>query len=185
MLPETLSHLKQHGFLRGEEQVDRAELAEACMAILTRQTVSTAAEIQEKALIVPELRHQLFGQAQSEDVEAELDAILAPLTGPKGHVQDKLENGFVLCSAQVSRKLSNNGGAEITIKRNGRFVTSVAELIEEHYWKPGYERLIAGMKALNNRFELGIRRQPALASRRQPMVAQTHDQLAIEMPRQS
>lgn len=183
MLPETKSQLQQHGFLRGEEQVDRDELANACVKLF--QAVDRTEEIQLKALIVPEIRHRIFGQAENEEVEAELDGILAPLTGPKGHVQAKLENGYVLCSASVSRKLSNNGGAEITIKRNGRFITSVTDLIEEHYWKPGYERLIAGMKSLNDRFDLGIRRQPALASRKAPMINQTHDQLAIEMPRQS
>jgi hypothetical protein len=182
MLPETVELLRSRGFLRGEDQVDRDALAVACLGLLTERPVQMKDEIQERAQIVPDLRFKLFGDA-GEEVERELNAILGPLTGPKGHVQTKLENGYVLCSAPVSRKLSNNGEGTITLTRQGRFVTTSSDLIEEFFWQPAYERIMATVNGLNARFELGIRRQPQLAARKQPMVGKVHEQLAIEMPR--
>jgi len=184
MLTETYNHLKDHGYARGEEQVDRAKLADACRDLLLEQPVATAedTEIQDKGLIVSELRFRLLGEAGSEDVERELDAILGPLTGPSGAVQAKLENGYVLCSAPVTRKLSNNGEGTITLKRAARFVTENADLIERYYWLPAQARIMQAVAGLNHRFELSIRRRPELAVRKPVLVGNVHMQFQLEMP---
>jgi hypothetical protein len=188
MLPETLAHLKEHNFLRGDHP-DRDGLADGCLGLLLERPVETADEdeIQAKALIVPELRYRLLGAGVNEDVERELEMLLGPLVSlkPEAKVQDKLENGFVLCAKSVTRKLGNNGEGTITINRKGRFVTSVPELIEQYFWLPQYERLTRDAEGLNKRLELGTRRQPALNARRQPMISQAHEKLQLELPLQT
>jgi hypothetical protein len=184
MLPETVELLRSRGFLRGEETADRSKIAVACHALVfERPFEATEQEIQEKALLVPDFRFRLFGDVDGE-VEAELNGILGPLTGPKGPVQFLMENGYVLCSAPVERQLSNGDGGTITITRQGRFVTMNPDLIVRYFWQPAHERIITTVKGLNERFEIGIKRQPALAAQKPAMIGKTYDWLALEMPRQ-
>jgi hypothetical protein len=184
MLAETLAHLKEHDFARGEEQADRDKIADACLELLLRQPVERQDQIQERALIVSEIRYRVLGQAENEEVEHELDGIVAPLTGPTGLVQDKLDSGLVLCSATVTRRLSNNGEGDITLKRPGRFVTGVDDLVEEYYILPAQDRMLASARRFKGRFELSITRRPALASHYQGQIAKAYEQLAIELPRE-
>jgi hypothetical protein len=183
MLEATLQHLKEHGYVRGEEQVDRAGLAGACATRLLTDPVTTdnLDEVQEKALLATELRYQLLGAGANEEVEAELDDVIATLTGPRGQVQDRLENGYVLCSAQVVRKLSNNGEGVITLKRTGRFVTGNPDLIERFFWQPAHDRLLAAAKGLKGRIELSVRRQPELVARSTPALGRAQEQLVVEL----
>lgn len=183
MLPETLSHLREHGYVRGD-QADRAKLAEGCRDLLIGKPVGSAdeAEIQEKALIVAELRYTLLGEAENEDVERDLDLLITPLVGAGGIVQKSLENGYVLCAAQVTRKLSHNGDGMITIKRRGRFVSDNPDAIELYFWQPAMARLSSGMETVKGRLELGTRRQPALATRQQPAIAKMHEKMQLELP---
>ena len=183
MLPETLNHLREHGFVRGD-QADRAQLADRCRELLLAKPVGSAdeAEIQEKAIIVAELRYSLLGEAANEDVERELDLLITPLVGGNGLVQKGLENGYVLCAAQVTRKLGNNGDGTITIKRRGRFVSSDPAAIEQYFWAPAMQRLSSAMETVKSRLELGTRRQPELAARQQPTIAKAHEQMTLELP---
>jgi hypothetical protein len=183
MLPETLSHLREHGLVRGD-QADRVVIAERCRDELLKKPVADddQAEIQEKALIVPELRYTLLGEAEDEEVERELDLLVTPLVGGNGLVQKHLENGFVLCAAPVTRKLTHNGEGSITVKRRGRFVTENPDLIERYFWTPAAERLSAAMEAVKNRLELASQRQPLLMARQQPLILKMHERLALELP---
>src|SRR5262245_34349826 len=184
MLPETLSHLQEHDFVRGDQQADRDKICQACLDLLVGQPVERHDQIQELALIVPEIRYRVLGSASAE-VEHELDGLVAPATGPTGCVQEKLDSGLVLCTATVTRRLSNNyGGGEIMIKRPGRFVTASADLIDEYYLQPAQERLVQTAKRYRGRFELSIERRPELAARYQPQIAKAYDQLALELPRE-
>jgi hypothetical protein len=183
MLPETLSQLREHGLVRGD-QADRVEIADRCREQLLAKPVAAAeeAEIQEKALIVAEMRYTLLGEAANEDVERELDLLITPLVGGNGLVQKSLENGYVLCAAQVTRKLSRNGEGSITIKRRGRFVTENPDLIEQYFWTPAAARLSSAMETVKDRLELASRRQPLLTARQQPLILKMHEQIALELP---
>ena len=106
MLPETIEVLREHGYLRGD-QTDTDKLAGSLRDLLTAKPVGSnnLEEIQEKAIIISELRYQIFGAAADEEVEQDLDSLLQRLLGGTGRVQDALENGYVLCAASVTRKL--------------------------------------------------------------------------------
>lgn len=184
MLPETLEVLREHGFLRGD-QTDTDKLADSLCGLLTAKPVGSnnLEEIQEKAIIVSELRYQLFGAAADDDVEEDLDGLLQRLLGGTGRVQDALENGYVLCAASVTRKLSQNGGEEtIPIKRRGRFVTDNAEVIEQYFLSPQSVRVRKAAAGLHHKLELSIRRQPQLTGRRREIVAATHEGVQLELP---
>jgi hypothetical protein len=185
MLPQTITHLREHGYARGEERVDRAGLATACAALLLEQPVAAAGEIQERALIVPEIRFRLLGAVDGEDVESELDLLVGQLTSSDGPVQHKLEDGVVLCSAQVTRKLSNNGETTVTLRRAGRFVTSSPDLVADYFVAPAVERLVRQGQTLKARLELGVRRVPELEGRELAIVTKAHEQLAIALPREA
>jgi hypothetical protein len=184
MLPETITHLRDRGYLKlkgSEDVVDRTALAERCLRELSVNPVSEREQIQENALLVSELRGKLFGRVPNEDVQAELDGLISPLTGPGGMVQHALDDGLVLCTATVTRTFENDEGS-ITIKKPGRFITANAELVFDFFWMPGRNRLINTAASLNDRIALGIKRVPELANRRQAIVAQAHEQVQLELP---
>src|SRR5262245_38640484 len=183
MLPETMSHLREHGFARGD-QADRVALADRCRELLLQNPVDSAdpEEIQDKAQIVAELRYTILGEPHNEEVEKELDLLITPLLGGNGLVQKSLENGYVLCAAQVTRRLDHNGHGSITIRRRGRFVSSNADAIEQHFWNPALSRMSAAIEMVKERIELGTRRQPELEQRRKPMVEKAHEKMQLELP---
>ena len=182
MLPETVDHLKSRDLLLGD-RINRDRLADDCVAVLVERPVDSSDmnEIDQKALIVAEVRHRVLGNGQSEEVERELDDIVTSLLGADGKVQGKLENGYVLCAAQVTRSLGHNG-ASISIRRRGRFVTSDADAIEEFYWNPAAARLASSMKAVAKRLEIGVKRQPALEARKPLLIGKAHQQIHLELP---
>jgi hypothetical protein len=183
MLPETLSHLRNRELILGD-RINRSEIADRCRAMLIEKPVESTDmnEIDDKAMIVPEIRHRVLGDAESEEVERELDAIITSLVGADGKVQEELENGYVLCAAQVTRRLDHNGHGSVTIRRRGRFVTSNADAIEEYYWNPAASRLTSSMKAVAKRLEIGARRQPQLQARRPLVIMRAHEQIRLELP---
>lgn len=183
MLPETLNHLREHGLVLGD-QANRVEIANRCRDLVLQKPAADENEIQEKAMIVAEFRYTLLGDTDSEDSERELDLLITPLLGANGLVQKGLENGYVLCAAQVTRTLSHNGEGSVSIKRRGRFVTENPDLIEEYFWTPSAARLSAAMETVKKHLELGTRRQPALAERQQPLILKMHARLDVELPLQ-
>jgi hypothetical protein len=62
----------------------------------------------------------------------------------------------------VSRKLTNDQGETVTIRRVGRFVTSIPALIDAHYWVPMRAKLLRDAEQLRDRIDLASRRVPAL-----------------------
>jgi hypothetical protein len=183
MLPETLSLLRERDFIRGEESVNRDALADAIIELLVADPVTEEAEIETKAMIVPEIRHHLFGPAETEEIEDELDDILRGLVGGEGKVQDKLSGELVLCMAVVTRRLSNNGVGTITLRKQGRFVTAAPDVMVDHYWRPQKAIAERAVAKLDRRIELSVKRQPLVAVRRAEIVAATHEQLALNLPR--
>jgi hypothetical protein len=184
MLPQTIDLLREHDFIRGEESVNRDALADALIELLVADPVGEEAEIQPKALIIPEFRYRLFGSADVDDienVEEEIDSVLTPLLGGEGKVQQKLRGQLVLCSAPVTRRLSNDGAA-IVLKKTGRFVTADPDLMVQYYWGPAKRTLERQAAKLNYRIELSGKRQPLVAPRRAEIVTETYIQLRIQLP---
>jgi len=185
MLNETYDHLTARGFMRGEEKIDRAAIAQAIAKALLANPVLTSdlSEVQAKAMTAGEIRYQVLGQPADEEVEAELDALVTALTGvgTKGKVQNALENGFVLLSAPVTRRIVN-GDAESTMKRNGRFVTEDLDLIETLWLEKQMQRIEGGVQEEKRRQEMAVQRQPQLQARLQPLVQKLHTYVALELP---
>ena len=183
MLQDTLDVLRGHNLLEGE-RINRDALADLCKEVLLRDPIKDhdVAAVFTKALIVSEIRHETLGDVDSPDVELELDDLLRTVLTPEGKVQERLENGYVLCATQVQRRLSQNGSGGITIRRRGRFVTSDPDLIDEFYWNPAANRALSSVQSLNRRIELGARRQPALAARRAALVEKTWERVQLELP---
>jgi len=183
MLQATIEVLRASDFLAGE-RIDRKAIALSCCGQYEPRAVSLEGEIQDSSLITAETRHLLFGDVDG-DVEAELDVLISQLTGPNGHVQDALAdggNGFVLCASRVQRTLSNGGGS-ITITRSGKFITKNVDLIEQYYWGAGVDRYAQSIKALNDRVDLAVERQPTLADRKPNLIAKVYARLQLEMPK--
>lgn len=141
-------------------------------------------EIQEKAVIDAELRYQVVGTPDSEESGAELDHLFGQLAAPEGYIQRCLTDGLVLCSATVTRKLSNNGNdvATASIRRKGRFTTTNPDLIERSIWVPSLNGMVnAGVRA-ERRIGLTISRQPLLADRRRTAIDGAYERLRLELP---
>jgi hypothetical protein len=185
MLTETYEHLADAGYMKDDEKVDRAAIAQAVIATLTANVVQNndLGEVQAKAMTPAELRSAILGQPANEDVEAELDALITNLTsiGSKGRVQNALENGYVLLSAPVTRTIVN-GDTQSTMKRNGRFLTEDPDLIEQFFLQKQVDRIEGGVQEAKRRNELAVRRQPALGARLQPMIQKLHTYVALELP---
>ena len=182
MLSETLSLLREHDFIRGEESVNRDALSDALVEILTASPVTEEAQIETESMILPELRFRIFGDVDSEEIEDELDDLIRPLMAGEGKVQTKLPGEFVLCSKKVTRRLSSNGAGWITVHKDGRFVTADPDLIVDYYWRPQKGVAERAVRKLNNRIELGMKRQPLTAPKRHELVAETHIQIRLELP---
>jgi hypothetical protein len=182
MLDETLALLRQYDFIRGEESVNRDALSDALVEVLIEMPVIEETQIESQSFIIPELRHRLFGDAESEEVEDELDDIIRPLVSGEGKVQIKLPEELVLCSTRVTRRLVTNGTASITIHKEGRFTTADPDLIVQYYWRPQKGVAERAVRKLNSRIELGMKRQPLTAPKRRQLVAETHVQILLELP---
>jgi hypothetical protein len=162
MLTTTYQHLADRGFTRGQAQIDRVAIGAAIAKLLAESPVESEDldEIQAKALIVAEIRNRVLGDSDDEEVERELDTIVSGLSGMNSVTQAKLDDGVVLCAARVSRKLTNDQGETVTIRRVGRFVTSIPALID--YWVPMRAKLLRDAEQLRDRIDLASRRVPAL-----------------------
>src|SRR5262245_20829275 len=123
MQDETRQYLDGLGFVDPAGDVTRGKIAEACATkLLEVANATTETDVQEMALLVSELRHQVLGSGPNDEVDHDLDGIVGQLTSPRGKTQMALTNGYMLCSAPVTRKLGN--GDALTITRRGRFVSA-------------------------------------------------------------
>lgn len=180
MLPETMTHLLEHGFVR-DEKVWNPGLVEGLRALLVEQPVGTIDEIQEKARTVSELRYALLGDGLAAEVNLELDKKIASLvgSGPKGRVQKALENGYVLCTAPITRPGEEGAVAR---KQRGKFVSSDPDVVELCFVVPLADRAVKSAANTTAGLELAGRRVPVLATRHPVLARRTQEQLALALP---
>jgi hypothetical protein len=180
MLPETEQHLRDHGFLREDNQVATGLIIDELCGLLTGRIVDTEAEIRDKAQSIQELRVAVLGDSDDENVQDDLDDRVRALlsASPSGRVQSALENGHVLCSASIERA---DGDGKVRV----RFVTSDPTLVEMYFQAPLIKRAVSSAATLNSGLELSSRRVPALATKRWALAQQTHEQIAFQIPLQA
>src|SRR5438034_1286470 len=89
LLDATFALFREHGFVRGDEQVDRKAAAKSAAVILQEKPVASTDfdEITNATLLVPELSTQMFGDIEDEDAETEVHGILRALIQSAGLVQ--------------------------------------------------------------------------------------------------
>jgi hypothetical protein len=190
MLSGTYRLLEDAGYMKGEERINRDRLADDIINLLLKQPVEVAdeAEIAAKALIVAEIRHDLFnGRLYNEEVEKDLDLLITQLVAGDGKVQMKLddtaEGKYVLCSKRVTRILTGTDGERtMTLTRSGKFLSHDVNVIERFYVAEAMGRLTTSMQKVRKRLELGGKRQPQLETRRQLFIGAAHDQMQLELP---
>jgi hypothetical protein len=184
---QTIEYLAERGFSRGDARINRPALADACIAKMLERIVGTdqPTEFQEKGLIASELRDLVLGVPEDEEVEVELDGIIAGLTAPMGLVQKRLSDGVMLCSARVNRVLSSNGDEDepTMVSRVARFLSDNPDVTEKFFILPAHEGLVKKGEGLKDRWDLAEKRQPALAARRRNLIDKTQQrlQLALEV----
>lgn len=177
-------YLADRGFSRGDAKINRPALADACIAKMLERIVETdqATEFQEKGLIASELRDLILGVPDDEEVEIELDALIAGLTAPMGLVQKRLTDGIVLCSARVKRELPGNGNGDLTaVSRVARFLSDNPDVIEKFFLLSQHEAIVKKAEGLNDRWNLAQGRQPALKDRRRNLIDKTQQRLQLAM----
>lgn len=181
---QTIEYLTERGFSRGDAKINRPALADACIAKMLERIVGTPepAEFQGKGLLASELRELVLGVPDEDDVEVELDGLIATLTSPMGLVQKRLSDGVMLCSARVKRQLPGDNGDEPTIvSRVARFLSDNDDVVEKFYILPAHERLVKTGEGVNDRWNLAVQRRPALASRRRNLIDKTQQRLQLAM----
>jgi hypothetical protein len=188
MQPQTMDALRSAGYLKEGDTIVRSRLADDLNGILITKPFDDMAAVDQDALIVAELVHQLFGALET-DPARELGALVGGLTGPAGLCQKRLAsvdgNQFVLCSKRVIRVLSTgNGGSTVALSRPARFVTKNPDLVEQTIWELRAKRTVSSMAAQNATVGMSVERIPALAERRQALIDRTYSELEKEMPRQ-
>lgn len=190
MLSETFRVLASGGYLKGDERIDRHKLAKACMELLLKQPVEQTdqAEIEQKALIVAEMRARLFSDnGYGEDVEKDLDGLLTQVVAGDGVVQellgDQAGDKHVLCSKRVTRQLVGvNGQATMTLKRSGKFVSRNPDVIEQYYYADALARFERSTDTVRKRIGRAEERQPLLVARRAALTQRTHEYLQLALP---
>jgi hypothetical protein len=175
--------------MKGEERINRDRLSDDVVKLLLEQPVDVAdeAEIARKAKTVAEIRHALFNGSMGEDVEKELDVLIGQIAAGDGKVQEKLdtvgEGRFVLCSKRITRQvLSMNGEQTMTLTRSGKFVSHDPDVIDRFYYTEAMARLTSSARKVRNRLDRGEKRQPLLASRREALTQQAHDEIQLALP---
>jgi hypothetical protein len=180
VLSSTIALFREHGHVRGEEQLDRKSAAKSAALIYQEKPVDTTdfEVITANTLLTPELSTAMFGEIDDEETEAEVYGVLRDLNQASGPVQDALENGLVLCSARITRRYE--GG--VTVKSTGRFVSSNPDVVERYFEQPSADRWVGGAATTKARFELAERRVPELAGRRQAIIAAAYEKMQLELP---
>jgi hypothetical protein len=191
MLAATLRTLAEAGYMKGEERIDRRKLALDSATLLLENPIDQVDidVIERQALIVGEIRASLFAEnGYSEDVEKDLDGLIAQLAAGDGKIQELLDeqigDKYVLCSKRVTRQMvDTEGRVTMTLKRSGKFVSRNPDVIEAFYWQEAMARYERSTQTVKKRIMLGVRRQPELVSHAPALVEHAHDFLQLELPR--
>lgn len=180
----TYQYLADRGFARGEARANTGALADACIAKMLERVVTTTdvREVQGKGLLASELRELVLGVPDDDEIETDLDGLVARILSPEGTIQNRLENGLNLCSARVNRVLMRtNGNESETVTRLARFLSDVPDVIEAFYLLPQHDAAVRTVQGLNGRWERAISRHPEMAARRQAFISKTAQRLALEL----
>lgn len=178
---QTIEYLAERGYSRGDQKINRPALADACIARMLERVVETAEprEYVEKGLLASELRDLVLGVPDDEEVEIELDGLIAALTTPKGPVQKRLSDGMVLCSARIKRANGDSDGEGPS--RVARFLSENPDVIEAFFILPAHEATVKKAEDVSDRWDLAIARQPVLESRRRGLIDKTHERLQLAL----
>lgn len=194
MRDETIHLLASRNFTRGEAQADREAIGMAMARHMwdnARVDDDDEDIVQGLAATSPELRIEVMGSHNDDDVNRELDALARALLSPDGWVQQKLNEIAVLldapeppllCTARVTRQLSRDGeGSGIVMKTSARFVSAHPDIVDRHYIKPGQDRMVSAAISYRGRVELAGERVPALAARRQELLGTGRERVTKEL----
>lgn len=178
MLPETLQHLDDRGFVR-DERIWRVGILE-----LLREQIPTIEDIDAvdaQAALVLNLREQVLGSSDDEEIDKEMNYLVGDLlsVAPEGRMQKALENGYVLCSVRVARALVEG---EEPISKSARFISSNPDVVEKYSSMPAIDRAVKATARASKVVEMTGRRIPLLASRRPVLARKAQEQLALAMP---
>lgn len=177
MLLDTYDVLHKHGL------VHKATLAQTIADTLEADPVFTFAEVDEKAKFVDDLRTALLDDDYNDDVRVELNEMILELTRPKGLVHYAMRNGSVLCSASVTRKLTDtDNGAKYLVKRTARFVTSEPEVAMQYRVGPALMRLERNMASVSELAADAQMRIPALSTHMPRAIRRAHQTIQAELP---
>lgn len=181
MLDMTYQYLADRGFARGEAKANTGAIADACIAKMLERTVDTTEldEITDKGLLSAELRELVLGTPDDEEVEGDLDALMSRIVAANGPIQNRLENGYVLCSARIQRSLDGNGGEKVS--RSAKFLSDDADVIEAFWCAPQAERAVKAALGVKSRWELAVQRHPEMATRRKAYLSKTQQRLQLEL----
>jgi hypothetical protein len=182
MLDTTYQYLSDRGFARGEAKANTGAIADACIAKMLERPVETTGldEITEKGLLAAELRDLILGTPDDEEVEDDLDALVTRMTAANGPIQNRLENGYVLCSARIQRTLGSNGDTE-TVSRTARFLSDSPDVIEAFWCAPQADRAVKAALGVKGRWDLAVQRHPEMATRRKAYLSKTQQRLQLEL----
>ena len=184
MLDTTYQYLADRGFARGEAKANTNAIADACIATLLERTVQTTGldEITDRGLLAAELRDLVLGTPDDEEIEGDLDALITRLTAATGPVQNRLENGYVLCSARIQRMFGSNGDTE-TVTRTARFLSDNPDVIESFWCTPQVDRAVKAAQGAKGRWDLAVKRHPEMDARRRAYLPKVNErlQLALEV----
>ena len=138
-------------------------------------------DVDSQSSLVLDLRRQVLGDSGDDEVDKELNYLTGDLlsVAPKGRLQDRLENGYVLCSLRVKRVIVEG---EEPVSKSARFISSDPDIVEQYASQPAIDRAVKTAKRANDVVEMTGRRIPVLASRRPVLVRKGQEQLALAMP---
>lgn len=154
--------LREKGFLTPNDRVRRGELADDLTARLKEHHVVTSIDadhFRQAARTLDELTVDTFGVLDSD-----LRYIVAQLTAPsyKGPVQERLNDGLVLCSHPVPRLVGNGDGQPIERTFPARFVSSSVEVLRNFFLNPKLAQVESMATNLRATIDLAVQRVPEL-----------------------
>ena len=179
MLAEVKQYMENAGFVDPvTSRVNRGDLAQRIADLLNEPervvTSDSAEEIAAKALSLDEITAAIFGQTTPE-----LRSFLGALTGSRGAVQNKLEDGTVLCSQRIAKQLGEAEGSTRSVAC--RFVSNNPETVKQANLWQQRDRAISAAKGLRKSFELSARRVPELETYRKELAATTIEGVSKEL----
>lgn len=171
---------------RGAKLLSDQVMASKMAEFYRDNEVNSLDDVEEDALIADQVREELFGNNYPDYVAEELDNLIMMLSRPGGMVQEELGNHggtpMTLCSADVTRKLTDGSGTEYIIRKKARFATTNPDLAAAYYLGPQFNALDRSIERLANRTAEHTRRLPGLTQHTPAMITRTHQVLGHELP---